>query len=277
MTATKTPWAKHADTGNMVTRGLDNVRPLAPFVTSGKRLLDVGSGPGAITAALARLASPGQVVGLDAEPRMVERAAAFCVEQGLSNTSFVQGDAHELPFESASFDVVLSHAVLDWLVDPLRALREQLRVLKPGGVVFTNVSDMDSAVLYPECPAVMQILKSVKLLSAPFTTTRAEVVNFFLGKHIYELFALAGAERIVLEPWSTCRYQGNEPLKATHALPFWPFTTGVFAAQGKRLQKLGALPADLVAAADAELEAWVKHPHAVVTRSGLFVTGFRPA
>ena len=110
-----------------------------PHLRSGMRLLDVGSGPGTITLDLAQAVAPGEVVGIDIEPQQVERARALAVERGAQNAQFEVGDAYALPFPDGSFDAVFAHAVLIHLHDPLAALREFRRVLRPGGVA--GVSD----------------------------------------------------------------------------------------------------------------------------------------
>lgn len=106
-----------------------------PHVSRGMRILDVGSGPGSITLDLAELAAPGEVIGIDLEPLQVERARALAAQRGMANVSFEVGDAYRLPFADASFDAVFANAVLMHLRDPLEALREFRRVLRPRGVL----------------------------------------------------------------------------------------------------------------------------------------------
>lgn len=105
-----------------------------PHLRPGMRLLDVGAGPGSITLDLAAVVTPGEAVGIDIDPQQVERARALAIERGLSNVRFEVADAYALPFSDASFDAVFAHAVLIHLRDPLAALREVRRVLRPGGV-----------------------------------------------------------------------------------------------------------------------------------------------
>src|SRR5207302_2811788 len=78
---------------------------------------------------LARIAGPtGRVVGLDFSPEMLAIA-----RQHHPALDFVEGDAQNLPFEDGSFDAVTIAFGLRNLADPLRGLREMLRILKPGG------------------------------------------------------------------------------------------------------------------------------------------------
>jgi ubiquinone/menaquinone biosynthesis C-methylase UbiE len=108
---------------------------LLPYLHPGMHLLDCGSGPGTITCDLAEVVAPGQVVGLDIQPAQVEQAAALARERGLATVRFEVGSIYALPFPAASFDAVFAHQVLFHLSDPLTALREMRRVLRPGGVL----------------------------------------------------------------------------------------------------------------------------------------------
>ena len=100
----------------------------------GMALLDAGCGPGTITIRLAELVAPGPVTAVDLNPEDVRRAGAALWDAGFRNARIVTGDVRALPFDDASFDAVHAHATLDSVADP-DALREYLRVLRPGGVI----------------------------------------------------------------------------------------------------------------------------------------------
>lgn len=127
---------------------------LLPHLRAGQRLLDVGCGPGTITADLAQRVAPGQVTGLDAEPSMVTRAAGVARDRALTNVDFEVGDVHALPFDDATFDVVHAHQVLQHVNDPIAALREMRRVCRPGGIVAARDGDYGAFVWYPDDPGL---------------------------------------------------------------------------------------------------------------------------
>ena len=130
---------------------------LLPYLQPDATVLDMGSGPGTITAGLAHRAR--SVVGVDTSPEMVESARQLAAESGADNASFKVGSAYELPFDDKSFDVVYAHQVLQHLSDPVRALREARRVLRPGGLVAVRDSDYQTMVHAPVEPALEHWLR----------------------------------------------------------------------------------------------------------------------
>lgn len=114
---------------------------LLPMLKPGISLLDVGAGPGTITADLARVVHPGAVIALETSTDVLALTQAEIDRQGLRNVTCVVGDAHALDSANASYDVVHAHQVLQHLADPVAALREMRRVCKPDGVVAVRDAD----------------------------------------------------------------------------------------------------------------------------------------
>ena len=132
---------------------------LLPHLRAGQSLLDVGCGPGTITTDLALLVAPGEVVGFDAAPEVVEQAAAHAGELGLENLRFETGDLFALPYPDESFDVVHLHQVLQHLGDPEAALVEMRRVLRPEGVLGARDSDYSAFTWAPRHPLLERWLE----------------------------------------------------------------------------------------------------------------------
>ena len=120
----------------------------------GMDLLDLGCGPGSITVGLARAVSPGRVTAIDREGSQIALLVARAAAEGVSNVAALAGDALALPLGDASVDAVFSHALFEHLPDPVAALREVTRVLRPGGVVVVVSPDWGGFVLAPSEPEV---------------------------------------------------------------------------------------------------------------------------
>ena len=125
---------------------------LLPHLSSGATVLDVGCGPGTITADLATLVTPARVTALETTEAALGLARAEITRRGLVNVDFAVGDVHALEFADDSFDVVHAHQVLQHVTDPVAALREMRRVTRPGGVVAVRDSDYAAFTWFPESP-----------------------------------------------------------------------------------------------------------------------------
>ena len=127
---------------------------LVPHLAPGLRLLDVGCGPGTITVDLAQRLAPGEVVGFDVAAGVIERATALRDERGAVNCAFRVDDVYAIDQPDASFDIVHAHQVLQHLTDPVAALGEMHRVLKPGGLLAVRDADYGGMTWAPATPAI---------------------------------------------------------------------------------------------------------------------------
>lgn len=122
---------------------------LLPHLRPGQRLLDVGCGPGTLTADLARRVSPGEVVGVDVASSVVEEAVAYAAESDVGNVSFRVGDFRDCGLQPGSFDVVHAHQVLQHLSDPVGAMAAMAQLARPGGIVAARDGDYSGFVWSP--------------------------------------------------------------------------------------------------------------------------------
>jgi ubiquinone/menaquinone biosynthesis C-methylase UbiE len=111
-----------------------------------QRLLDVACGPGTLTLQLARDLPATSIIGVDASQEMVTRAQAAAAEAGLGEgrVRFAAMDAHQLAFESASFDAATCNLGFPFFANPVAALGEIGRVLAPGAPFWASVPDRQS-------------------------------------------------------------------------------------------------------------------------------------
>jgi len=109
-------------------------------LAAGDRVLDLGTGTGAVAARAAQLVGPeGLVVGVDISADMLRAARQRVAAQGLTRVSFREGRAEALPAENESFDVVLASLSLMYVIDRAAAARELARVLRPRGRLIAAV------------------------------------------------------------------------------------------------------------------------------------------
>ena len=118
-----------------------------PHLKPGMRVLDCGCGPGSITLGLAKIVTPGETVGIDIGTPVIDMARNLAA--GEENVSFQEASIYEIPFLDSHFDAVFVHKVLEHLAEPLQAMREVFRVMKPGGVVGTRNTDRGAHIWWP--------------------------------------------------------------------------------------------------------------------------------
>jgi ubiquinone/menaquinone biosynthesis C-methylase UbiE len=104
-------------------------------IGAGQRVLDLGAGVGDVAMLLARLVGPsGEVVAIERDARSVTRARARASHARLHNVTFVQNDINEFSSD-ASFDAAVGRYILQFLPDPIVALRLLCQRVRPGGVI----------------------------------------------------------------------------------------------------------------------------------------------
>lgn len=166
-------------------------------VAAGNRLLDVACGTGVLTrAALRRVGPSGEVVGLDPSTAMLAVASKIAPD-----VTWKQGVAEALPFDDASFDVVTCQFGLMFFDRP-RALREMMRVLKPGGRLVVSVWDrLENIPAYSILIALLRHMVGVRAadaLRAPFSLGDTALLQ--------AAFDEAGIESTIATHEGTARY-----------------------------------------------------------------------
>ena len=126
-------WAARADRFDAASAAFDPALLDAAAVGAADRVLDVGCGAGISTRAAARVAVDGHATGIDVSAPLLAEARRRSAAAGLTNTTFVQGDAQVHPFEPASFDVAVSRFGVMFFGDPVAAFTNLARALRPGG------------------------------------------------------------------------------------------------------------------------------------------------
>jgi ubiquinone/menaquinone biosynthesis C-methylase UbiE len=130
-----------------------------PHLRPGTRVLDCGSGPGSITVDFASIVAPGEVVGIDIAESQVEAGRELAEARRVDNVRFERASVYELPFPDRSFDAAFANHVIEHLSDPVRALKEVRRVLKPGGVFGMCNDDWDTLLIEPSTPLLRSAIQ----------------------------------------------------------------------------------------------------------------------
>jgi ubiquinone/menaquinone biosynthesis C-methylase UbiE len=165
---------------------------LLPHLGDDFVVLDVGCGPGNITADLATRVPHGAVTGIDQSADVVARASSDYSVEVHPNLSFQVGDVFALPYEDASFDVVYVHQVLQHLSDPVAALKEMRRVLRTPGVVAARDADYGGFIWAPDDPVLD------RWMDLYHRVTRANGADADGGRHLKKWVRTAGFEDLIV-------------------------------------------------------------------------------
>jgi len=161
-------------------------------VGPGWSCLDLGCGPGGITALLSERVGPtGRVVGLDADPVFLEHAR----QHAPANVAFVRGDAYHPDLPSGGFDLVHLRFVASTAGEPEALLREAIRLARPGGIVAVQEPDTAALNCYPPHPA-WDRLKAA--LEGAFARVGADIR---LGQRLFALARAAGLAEVQYRPF----------------------------------------------------------------------------
>lgn len=135
-------------------------------LTSGQRVLDIAAGAGEQSITAARIVGPtGEVLATDISANILEYAKQMAVKAGISNIKTAVMDGENLMIEDETFDVVISRVGLIYFPDQQKALKEMLRVLKPGGKMAAIVYSLPEKNTFFSIP--VSIIRNRAQLPAP--------------------------------------------------------------------------------------------------------------
>ena len=229
---------------------------LLPHLRPTDRLLDVGSGPGTITADLAGLVA--QVVAVEITDEAAALTRAGLAGSGVTNAEVLVGDVHALALPDGAFDAVHAHQVLQHVADPVLALREVARVTRPGGVIGVRDSDYAAFAWYPRLPALDQWLELYQ------AAARANGGEPDAGRHLLAWAHAAGLEDVVATSSTWCF---ATPESRAWWGGMWADRVTGSALADQLVREERATPADLRTVADgwlawaADPDGWLSIPH----------------
>lgn len=160
----------------------------------GGTILEAGCGTGAQTILIAPQNPRCKFVSIDQSPDSLKAAEQAVRSRGISNVTFQQADLYKLPFADRSFDGVFVCFVLEHLADPLAALAELRRVLKPSGRIQCIEGDHGSWYCHPRSEFASHAVECLVRLQAQMGG------DSLIGRRLYPLLVAAGFNQTRVSP-----------------------------------------------------------------------------
>ena len=243
------------DAGSIVTaRTLSNSHPtLARLLTPGTSVLDVGCGPGTLTAEIARRVRPAPVVGMDVNPEMIRAAEAAHPPNAVPNLVFYVADIRESAWER-EFALAAATRVLQWLPDPDVAVLRMARAVVPSGLVVLRDYDHTRAE-WTDKPA-----EWTTFYAAFLAWRAAGALDNAIARRLPALVDAARLVKVAVTP-ETTRVCAGEP-DFFRVAGTWRM---MIESRGPHLVHAGFLTESQRASALAAYTAWMQEPDAALT------------
>jgi SAM-dependent methyltransferase len=163
----------------------------------GSTVLEAGCGVGAQTIILAGNSPHAKFVSIDISPESLARAQERVLGAGYTNVTFRKADIRSLKFPAETFDHVFVCFTLEHIPDPMVALDNLRKVLRPGGTITVIEGDHGSAIFYPDTRAAHLVINSLVILQ------HQAGGNALIGRELEHLLAESGFVDIYVSPRPT--------------------------------------------------------------------------
>ena len=160
-------------------------------LAEGMRVADIGCGVGVMSLWIAeQVGESGHVAGVDISVEQVVSAEKAAVSRGVHNLEFNANSCYDTGLVTNSFDLVYSRFMLMHIQDPLRAINEMKRLLKPGGVLAIEDGDFASTYAEPHSPAYDRMFELYRQIGEKFGE------DFLIGRKLFRMAITVGFERV---------------------------------------------------------------------------------
>ena len=174
---------------------------LKKYLNDSQKVLDVGCGPGHISAQIANMYPKIEVTGIDISKQRIKDGLEYCNRH--KNLELKCEDAIKLPFKDNTFDFVFARFVLEYIKEPQKAVDEMVRVCKKGGRIL--IQDLDGQLLwhYPEDKNLMENIH--------YALTILNKTGFdpFVGRKLYSFLYNSGLSNIKVKAEGYHLYAGR--------------------------------------------------------------------
>jgi ubiquinone/menaquinone biosynthesis C-methylase UbiE len=160
----------------------------------GSLILEAGCGVGAQTKIIAPKNIKSQFISIDISSVSIKLAEELTNSLGITNVKYKQADVFNLPFNNDHFDHVFVCFVLEHLTDPVKALTELKRVIKPGGSIMVVEGDHGSAYFYPESKVAQ------KAIQCQVELQKQNGGDANIGRKLYPLLNQSGFYNVNISP-----------------------------------------------------------------------------
>lgn len=173
---------------------LDNLLHHDSVWSDGSLILEAGCGVGAQTKIIAQKNIDSQFISIDISSKSIKQAEELTNSLGITNVKYKKADIFNLPFKKNHFDHIFVCFVLEHLVNPINALVELKRVVKPGGTIMVIEGDHGSAYFYPESR------DADKAIQCQVELQKQNGGDANIGRKLYPLLCKSGFDKVSISP-----------------------------------------------------------------------------
>lgn len=170
----------------------------------GARVVDLGCGPGFVTAELAaRVGRSGEVLAVDESARWIERVEQEAELHGWTQVRAERVRLQELELEEGAYDVLFARWVFSFVPEPAVVLARLVRALRPGGIVAIEDYNHEGVSLFPESEGFRAVVRATRALYGKFGG------DVWVAGRVRSIFRKAGLETVALAPNVLCGAPGS--------------------------------------------------------------------
>ncbi|NER19483.1 MAG: methyltransferase domain-containing protein [Symploca sp. SIO1C2] len=169
---------------------LEKAKWVKAGLKSGMKALDLGCGAGFTSCEIAKITYPGTVIGVDFSEAMLEKAIEVKKSKGINNLDLELVDVYHLNFPDNYFDFIHARFFFQHLTNPMVAIENIYRVLKPGGIFCVFDIDNDWFTIYPKPESLTKLARKIAAIQ------QSQGGDAYVGRKLWSYFSKAGFIKI---------------------------------------------------------------------------------